>query len=179
MRPFNNVRFQDNPQNGTKLGKDEADIEEALWTCARDFLTFLTNLAATEGIPVDDCLKHETTELLSFLAFDEAHGLVAEPKFGALQSLYHNLETVLSWIKGHNICSLFLSTSSKLSGFAPPASLHPSARAVSSGKLIAPFTELPFDVTAIGLVNKLEQAGSLTLAVATWFSTIVKFGWPL
>jgi hypothetical protein len=149
-------------------------VQRPMVDSAAKFITFLRDISPKQELP-----EKQASRLPFFLAFDEAHGLVDNPDFPASRSVYHNLETVLSWLRDKDIFSLFISTSSKLSGFAPPASLHPSARAVSSGKLIAPFTELPFDIAARGLVNKLQESGPLTLIAATQFSTIVKFGRPL
>ncbi|CAE6426035.1 unnamed protein product [Rhizoctonia solani] len=84
-----------------------------------------------------------------FLYFDEAHSLtqhVANPSPAHERSAYHNLGTVLSKLIKGKVFFIFLSTNSRLEGFAPPASGYPSHRVTENSRLIPPFTELPFDL---------------------------------
>ncbi|KAJ1300617.1 hypothetical protein OPQ81_002271 [Rhizoctonia solani] len=108
-----------------------------------------------------------------FVPFDEAHSLTKPPQaivgFRS-RSPYHNLGTVLSKLCHLPIFFIFLSTNSHLRQFAPPASYHPSARVIKGSTLIAPFTQLPFDVFMTKMFEELDgskRARSLFNACTT------------
>ncbi|KAJ1300604.1 hypothetical protein OPQ81_002258 [Rhizoctonia solani] len=108
-----------------------------------------------------------------FVPFDESHKLTKSPQaiigFRS-RSPYHNLGTVLSKLCHLPIFFIFLSTNSHLQQFAPSVSHHPSARVSNGSKLVAPFTELPFDVFMKEMFEELDgskRARSLVNACTT------------
>ncbi|KAH7332884.1 hypothetical protein B0J17DRAFT_677966 [Rhizoctonia solani] len=110
-----------------------------------------------------------------FLYFDEAHSLtdaVGKHK----RSAFHNLGTVLSKLTSCRIFFIFLSTNSRLEGFAPPPSHYPSERVTHGSQLIPPFTELPFDIYEDKVLDSL---GPLTLEKMCTTDAMVGFGRPL
>ena len=70
---------------------------------------------------------------------------------------------------------IFLSTKSSLANFAPPREFHNSNRVIGEGKnnLLAPFTELPFDV------HPTFPIGNVTLDELHEVSFMCRFGRPL
>lgn len=113
--------------------------------------------------------------------FDEAHTLSVEAQPGSChkRSAYHNLGKVLTWLRMDPICFLFLSTQSKLRAFAPTIYEHPSVRDWTYSTLLPPYTELPYDVFAEGMVSRLRKDKSLTLEGVCKVKELVRFGRPL
>ncbi|KAF8684561.1 hypothetical protein RHS04_01240 [Rhizoctonia solani] len=114
-----------------------------------------------------------------FVYFDEAHLLtlpVEKAYEGHERNQYHNLGTVLSMLINYRVFFIFLSTNSRLEGFAPPVSSYPSERVTSGSKLISPFTELPFDIHS---KNMLIERRPLTLTNAADVDVMAAFGRPL
>lgn len=87
----------------------------------------------------------ENKNLLVLVYFDEAHILLpTEDEWTRERSLYDHLLSVLNDL-APEIFGLFLSTSSYLHQFAPPAELSASARQANSKFLQPPITEVPWD----------------------------------
>jgi hypothetical protein len=175
--------------SGTISASSSGDVsftKQSLIQAADSFVEAINKLSYTHNIPANDTALSEkccqpTPQILFFLAFDEAHGLTKYDKGTAAstRSVFHNLEKVLSRLRKHPIFSLFMSTSSSLSGFAPPGKYHPSGRAFTA-PLLAPFTEFPFDVMAKGQITKLRNGpGGLTMDTVSRFANVVRFGRPL
>jgi hypothetical protein len=106
--------------------------------------------------------------------FDEAHVLTSR-EVGD-RSMYHTLCQVINEWQTQRIFTLFLSTNSRLSHFAPPGCLHPSDRVVARDMLQNPFTEMPFDCLPGG---KWLFTRGMTLEDASTIEYVVKFGRPL
>ena len=79
------------------------------------------------------------------LYFDEANAL-HQLFTGDGVSYYTALCTALDALNGKRAFGIFLSTKSNLANFAPPVNHHDSHRVHGVNHLLAPFTELPFDV---------------------------------
>jgi len=78
------------------------------------------------------------------LYFDEANGL-HDVSTADGESYYSALCCALNYLR-EAAFGIFLSTKSSLANFAPPGDHHPSHRNHGIDSLLAPFTELPFDV---------------------------------
>ncbi|CCO35504.1 hypothetical protein BN14_09622 [Rhizoctonia solani AG-1 IB] len=94
-----------------------------------------------------------------FVYFDEAHSLidaVQQTNEQHERSQYQNLGTVLASLVDYDIFFIFLSTNSRLEGFAPPPASHPADRATNGSKLITPFTEMPFDIYEETVLDKVK-----------------------
>ncbi|EJD41052.1 hypothetical protein AURDEDRAFT_169837 [Auricularia subglabra TFB-10046 SS5] len=144
-----------------------------------------------------------STDLLVLLSFDEAQDLT-QPNLhytlpGAVspvasddpissplraKSAYDMILSVLNDVRAQAM-GLFLSTSTKIGQFAPPAALASSARQTKSKRLQAPITELPFDcyvtdepLPLVGL--KDEGLSSISFLARfgrpLWNSLLVKAG---
>ncbi|CAE6478689.1 unnamed protein product [Rhizoctonia solani] len=114
-----------------------------------------------------------------FVYFDEAHSLIQTVQHSDdehKRNSLHNLGTVVSRLIDYGIFFIFLSTNSRVKGFAPPATYHPSEWVAVGSKLVPPFTELPFDVYDEMILKRLE---SLTLTEASSIDVMVSFGRPL
>ncbi|CAE6362278.1 unnamed protein product [Rhizoctonia solani] len=109
-----------------------------------------------------------------FVYFDEAHSLTTVPKYSPehKRSGFHNLGTVLSKLIDNRSFFIFLSTNSRLEGFAPPGSNYPSYRVTENSRLIPPFTELPFDLYE----RKVLKGRTLTLKNVCQTEVMVGFG---
>lgn len=89
------------------------------------------------------------------------------------RSRYDELCSVLGDLRKEPLFIVFLSTASKLSQIAPPVDNTNSDRMKSESIILpSPFTELPFDLFAEGIV----QEGVLDRRSVGSFSFIVKFG---
>ncbi|EJD35822.1 hypothetical protein AURDEDRAFT_175096 [Auricularia subglabra TFB-10046 SS5] len=149
-----------------------------------------SNAAKASPLRVPD-LSAASPELLVLLSFDEAQGLTAsalqplttgssvpphsDPVVSPLRpkSAYDIILSVLDDMRTQ-VAGLFLSTSTKIGQFAPPAALAPSARQVDSKRLQAPITELPFDC----FLDRPLKVGSPELALDNLSSVsfMAKFG---
>jgi hypothetical protein len=80
------------------------------------------------------------------LYFDEANALHESFTEDGV-SYYAALCTALDALSGERpVFGIFLSTKASLANFAPPGEHHSSHRVHLGNHLLAPFTELPFDV---------------------------------
>ncbi|CAE6531284.1 unnamed protein product [Rhizoctonia solani] len=117
--------------------------------------------------------------------FDEAHDLAKPPGVTEdvqhLRTPYHNLGSVLAYLRDLPIFFIFLSTNSHLEQFAPPSKHHPSARASHPGSfLIPPFTELPFNIFVKQAIRNLSVSNkSLSLANACTMQVMSSMGRPM
>lgn len=117
-------------------------------------LTHTESLKRHSGLLVDAIqsrTKQTTGKMVCMVSFDEAHGLTFprdKPDGDRNKSPHHNLEKVLTHLRGQPIFFVFLSTNSSLHRSAPTYASHPSARSTRTdgNYLIPPFTELPFDL---------------------------------
>jgi len=82
------------------------------------------------------------------LYFDEANALHQQRMKEDDASFYDALCTALDALNGDRAATfgIFLSTKLSLGAFAPPGEHHPSHRVHNQNHLLAPFTELPFDI---------------------------------
>jgi hypothetical protein len=106
--------------------------------------------------------------------FDEARVLTSREVGDC--SMYHTLCQVMNEWQTQRIFTLFLSTNSRLSRFAPPGRLHPSDRVVARHTPQNPFTEMPFDCLPGG---KCLFTRGITLEDVSTIEYVVKFGRPL
>jgi len=106
--------------------------------------------------------------------FDEAHILHTKLTPDDNVSFYAALCSALSSLES-DIFAIFLSTKSSLTAFAPPQELHPSLRVFSAAEnhLVAPFTELPFDI------HPRLPIKDVTLEKLHTASFMCRFGRPL
>jgi len=118
--------------------------------------------------------------------FDEAHCLHKPPLLYASGSnlvrqertAYYALIEALDELRGLNIFSLFLSTTSSLARFAPPKQNFMSDRSrLLDIDLQPPFTELPFDIH--DKTTPLATEGEDTLNQICTTSYMARFGRPL
>ncbi|CAE6438410.1 unnamed protein product [Rhizoctonia solani] len=142
-----------------------------------------------EGSLRDSCAKlmefiqpSQSAGNACFVYFDEAHSLTEgvqdpSPNKKHKRSAYHNLGTVLSKLTDYRIFFIFLSTNSRLEGFAPPPSHYPSDRVTLGSELIPPFTELPFDIYENEVLQGVvDDVGALTLESVCATKAMVGFG---
>jgi len=104
------------------------------------------------------------------LYFDEANAL-HKVRTSDGDSYYDALCTALNGIRP--AFGIFLSTKSSLAEYAPPAEQHASSRVHDNDHLLAPFTELPFDVHPQFPIWNVE------LAELHEVSFMCRFGRPL
>ncbi|KAG8731818.1 hypothetical protein FRC10_001433 [Ceratobasidium sp. 414] len=123
--------------------------------------------------------NHITNTNACLICFDEAHTLTDATGINnreRTRTPYQNLREVLSGLTDQPLFFVFLSTNSHLGEFSPTNSLqclHPSVRVYKGQRLIAPFTELPFDVfKEVVLKGKKE----LTLPVVCSTEVLTGFG---
>jgi len=106
--------------------------------------------------------------------FDESHTLFHLP-LRDRSSRYAALCRALDNMSKTKIFSLFLSTNSNLSRYAPPRDQAFSSRTSGADGLRAPFTELPFDCHPDFPISQ----GQYTLATSGKLSFLSQFGRPL
>jgi hypothetical protein len=113
---------------------------------------------------------------LVVLYFDEAHELHETSKDGTspVDSQYARLCWTLDLLTRENMFSVFLSTNSNLSHFAPTLEDHPSKRNRSDIMLQPPFTEMPF-----GMPEYSVNPSELRLEVMKSEQFMAKLGRPL
>ena len=140
-----------------------------LRTSCKDFVAFLQNQYKLDNPPA-------SPEVPCILVFDEAQELTTTSN-DEERNKYHRLGSVLKEIVEHPVFTAFLSTNSNIRMLAPPAYLHPSLRQVPNApELHPPLTELPFDVFAKDLNDKLHENGRSTLSVVSSLDVMVCFG---
>lgn len=106
--------------------------------------------------------------------FDEANALHKSLTSDKDASYYTALCTAINGVgtKGAAF-GIFLSTASSLASFAPPREYYDSSRTHGDMHLLAPFTELPFDV------HPDLPIGDVTLDELHTVSFMCRFGRPL
>ncbi|CUA71498.1 Apolipoprotein B-100 [Rhizoctonia solani] len=113
-----------------------------------------------------------------FVYFDEAHPLtqaIKNPSNQHKRNQFHNLGKVLSHLINYKMFFIFLSTNSSLKDLAPPVAFYRSERKVVGEQLIAPFTELPFDIHENNVIPRFKSR-MLTLKEACKVDVMVLFG---
>ena len=148
-------------------------------------------LKANEDAALDKRIDEALKRLRSFmkpdpangrivvLYFDEVHSLIDWPvQESENYSVYDALCSVLSSLKNTKVFSIFLSTSSHVSGLAPPRlNIQTSFRPADGEILLPPFVELPFDCYPKG--KRFMVEGSITLTEVCNVSHLSQFGRPL
>ncbi|KAF8576388.1 hypothetical protein K439DRAFT_1622881 [Ramaria rubella] len=118
---------------------------------------------------------------LWFVYFNDAHtlSLKSEVPCSHSQSVHDNLDKTLTWLNTNPIFFLFLSTNTKFKPFMPKFHEHPSAMDWNDFCLLPPYTELPYDVFAKGMVSRLGEENHLTLEGVCSIEVLSRFGRPL
>jgi hypothetical protein len=157
-----------------------ATLVNQLNTDGKIFERFLGETLKVSTNGADQELAREN--VLFYIYFDEAHILTEKTNvFPPPRSKYHILGNILSRMRSLRFFTVFLSTKSSLSGFAPPARRHPSVRDWNGSILHPPFTELPFDNFADNSFKHLSEANpdGVKLRHVCDLDYIVKFGRPM
>jgi hypothetical protein len=121
-------------------------------------------------------LDNPTRKVELVLYLDESQKMTETTEDG-IRSPYHTFCSSLNSIIPLNIFTIFLSTNSNLSRYAPSSRVHPSLR-VREKNLVgiqAPFTELPFDLYKGPIV--VEDKSTLEDVCTPAF--MARFGRPL
>lgn len=114
-------------------------------------------------------------ELVLYL--DESQHMTIPPSDNDGRSQYHTFCASLNSLVSLNIFTIFLSTNSNLSRYAPSARIHPSLRVREEtfDGIQAPYTELPFDLYKGPIV--VEEGSTLAEVCTPEF--MARFGRPL
>jgi len=138
-----------------------------IWKAARDTVTKSAQQLQTR-------VEEISGKPLIVMYFDESHTLFANP-LGDGSTRYAALCLALDHLSATTIFSLFLSTDSKLSRYAPPQNEVFSARLSEANKLQPPFTELSFDCHPSFPISQ----GQYTLGTSGELGFLCRFGRPL
>jgi len=136
--------------------------------------TIAAKAIAKSATQFEAAVEKHTTNRLIIMYFDESHTLFDDP-LGDGASRYAALCKALDCLYKTNIFSLFLSTSSNISRFAPPMGDAFSARTSRVDGLQPPITELPFDCHYSFPISPAHY----TLEMSGELSFMCRFGRPL
>ena len=125
----------------------------------------LLNTACEDLLDAIKAFPHDNPPFV-ILSFDEIH---------ALEEHYINFRRALHTLLARRVFSLFLSTAGHMYKFMPTPSVDRSARVVSKGWVVPPFSELGFDHFAKPIV----LSGGDMLSRVSSTEQIVTFGRPL
>ncbi|KAF8646691.1 hypothetical protein AX16_007104, partial [Volvariella volvacea WC 439] len=148
------------------------DTRKRLQEACEAFVSKITQLSTD----LDDSRIH------CVLAFDEAHTLTALPEYSARKrSNYSILGSLLAEINCQPIFTLFLSTNVYIHTSAAPWYDHSISRIAAPARLLPPFTELPFDIHARGLYDRITKGNRAypTLSELCTVDVMCAFGRPL
>ena len=131
----------------------------------------LLNTACEALLDAIKAFPHDKSPLFVILSFDEIH---------ALEEHYINFCRALRTLLAQPVFSLFLSTAGHMHKFIPNPSVDPSARMVTTGWVVPPFSELGFDHLATPIIlsggdmlSRVSSTGQLVKLVGHCTSHVV------
>ncbi len=128
------------------------------------------------GLLPDTYSQGRTAKVSMVVYIDEAHTLDQMGKRSGPSMFDHMLKATAD-LWDIPVFFLFLSTASQLEVMASRPALSNSARFRRAAKLVAPFTEMPFDCHPTLVRNPIQRR--LKLEDVQKFAFIVQFGRPL